>query len=99
MYLPLLPPTVGEEFLFQVLTLCICQVILCFVLFFSIDWSPAEGYDDISISIYGAKFICGLALHLLVADNEQQGLQMVKHTINHSYKFNTYALVSIVGFM
>jgi len=42
---------------------------------------------DVPISIFIAKFICGLALHILVSDNEIQGLQLAKHAANHTYKF------------
>lgn len=84
--------------MFQVLTLCICQLFLCFVLTTAISWRQPD-YGTVSINVYGAKFICGLALHLLVTDNEQQGLRMVKHTLNHKYKFKAYGLVALVGFM
>lgn len=79
------------------LTLIFCQVFLCLVLLFTLDTKPVN--EQIPFTIYGAKFICGLALHLLVSDTQMQGLIMIKHTINHKYKFNHYGLVIIIAAM
>jgi hypothetical protein len=50
--------------------------------------------EDITVNLYLAKFVCGLALHLLLQENQVQGLLMMKHAVNHSYKFENYGLVS-----
>lgn len=82
------------------LTLAICQLILCLVLlqYIIIDYKSLDPITSVPKSVFACKFVCGLALHLLVTDNEMQGLQMVKHTINHKYKFNNYVVVCITGF-
>lgn len=81
------------------LTLAICQLILCIVLFQYIDYKSLDTITSVPKSVFACKFVCGLALHLLVTDNEIQGLQMVKHTINHKYKFNNYIFVCLAGFL
>jgi hypothetical protein len=83
--------TSSEEYLFQVLALAICQFILLLVLAGAIDTTVKD--VPISLQLFACKFICGYALHLMVSDNELNGLMMLKHTINHPYKFNNYALV------
>jgi hypothetical protein len=65
---------------------------------FYIDFTQETNLNTVNKKVFVVKFVCGLALHLLVTDEEIKGLQMVKHTINHAYKFNNYEIVCFICF-
>jgi len=53
----------------------------------------------VSIYIMFARFICSTILHLSLVDEVSAGLEMMKYTLNHAYKFETPAIAWLSGFL
>lgn len=46
-----------------------------------------------------ARFICATILHLSLVDEVSHGLEMMKFSSNHPYKFNSFIIAWISGFL
>lgn len=46
-----------------------------------------------------ARFICATILHLSLVDEVSAGLEMMKYSINHPYKFNRWSIAWLSGFL
>jgi hypothetical protein len=89
----------SQDYFFQVLTLVMCQIILCVILVKNLTFDPeplpSTGVTFLDVLI--VKFVCALSLHLLVQERQIQGLIMAKHVLNHQYKFDYYLIVFFVS--
>lgn len=46
-----------------------------------------------------ARFICATILHLSLVDEVSAGLEMMKYSVNHPYKFETFSVAWMSGFL
>lgn len=53
----------------------------------------------VNIFIMFARFICATILHLSCVDEVNAGLQMMKYSVNHSYKFHSFSFAWLSGFL
>jgi hypothetical protein len=53
----------------------------------------------VSIPITFARFICATILHLSLVDEVSHGLEMMKFSANHPYKFNMYSIAWLSGML
>ena len=45
------------------------------------------------------RFIASIFLHFMLLDEYKQGLNIMKYSINHHYKFDSWWLAYLIGFM
>lgn len=55
--------------------------------------------QQVNIPIMFARFICATILHLSLVDEVSHGLEMMKFCANHPYKFNSFVIAWIAGFL
>lgn len=53
----------------------------------------------VSVAIVFARFICATILHLSLVDEVSHGLDMMKYSVNHSYKFVHYSMAFASGLL
>lgn len=46
-----------------------------------------------------ARFICAVVLHMALQDEIKQGLDVMKYTLNHSWRFDNWHLAFLCGFL
>ena len=46
-----------------------------------------------------ARFIVGIVMHINLGDRVQQGMRMMKFSVNHKWKFDEWRLGFIAGFL
>lgn len=66
-----------------------------------IDAYDAGGFDwgevpDIKIAM--TRFVCGMVLHVQCSGEIQNGLKLMKHSVNHYWKFSNYNTAYLAGF-
>ena len=76
-----------------------CQVFLVTVVAMEVladgfFWTPTD-----SILMVFARFVCGIVLHMLLSNELQQGLLMMKYSVNHPWKFINYRHAFLSGFL
>ena len=52
-----------------------------------------------SLWLVTARFCCGIILHMKLADELHAGLQMMKFSLNHEYRFSEFYLAFLAGFL
>ena len=46
-----------------------------------------------------ARFLCGIVLHVTLSGEFQQGLKNMKYAVNHDWKFESYQIAWLCGWM
>jgi hypothetical protein len=67
-----------------------CQFVLVMMSFYELatnDQYLPYYKQSVSIMLIFGRFICATILHLSIVDNVNCGLEIMKYTCNHSYKF------------
>ena len=52
-----------------------------------------------STDVVLARFICGITMHIKLAPELQQAMNMMKYSINHSWKFDNFRIAFLSGFL
>lgn len=52
-----------------------------------------------NIWLVTARFICGVVLHMGLQDELKTGLNLMKFSLNHDYRFENYQIAFLAGFM
>ena len=52
-----------------------------------------------SLWLVTARFICGVILHMKLADEIKAGLEMMKFSLNHEYRFQDFYLAFLAGLL
>lgn len=55
-------------------------------------------YAD-SVMLVFARFMCGIVLHMQLSSELQQGMLMMKYSVNHEWKFQDYKVAFLCGFL
>jgi hypothetical protein len=58
-----------------------------------LDWGDVP---DIKIAM--TRFVCGMVLHVQCSGEIQNGLKIMKHSVNHYWKFSNYNTAFLAGF-
>lgn len=58
-----------------------------------LDWAEVP---DIKIAM--TRFVCGMVLHVQCSGEIQNGLKIMKHSVNHYWKFSNYNTAFLAGF-
>lgn len=56
-----------------------------------------DSVPDIKIAM--ARFICGMVLHVQCSGEIQNGLKMMKYSVNHYWKFSNYNTAYLAGIL
>lgn len=62
------------------------------------DVSVWYTYAD-SVWVIFARFMCGIVLHIYLSGELQNGMDMMKYSVNHEWKFEDYKIAFLVGFL
>ena len=46
-----------------------------------------------------ARFLCAMFLHVSMADEAKQGFNMMKYAMNHMWKFKSWKMAFMIGFV
>lgn len=76
-----------------------CQVFLIAVVAKEVIDDENFQRPDIGLLMVLARFVCGTVLHMLLSNELQQGLLMMKYAVNHPWKFINYRHAFLAGFL
>ena len=62
------------------------------------EWYPYFKVKGSTMIIF-ARFICATILHVSLVDEVYEGLEIMKFACNHPYKFHSYFLAYLAGFL
>ena len=77
----------------------VCQIVLCLVLTQAMFTKNIVSGYPLNYGFAVAKFICGVVLHWMCQSRIRQGLDCMKFSLNHSYRFATPTIAFCVAFM
>jgi hypothetical protein len=80
----------------------VCQfvlILLCMNEMLTNPFFPAKFKKQCSSLILMSRFICSTILHLSIVDDINAGMEMMKYSVNHHYKFVNYRIACSSGFL
>jgi hypothetical protein len=90
-------------FLSQVMVVWVSQILLSGLITYEVLSDPdileaLSTYPE-NYWIVAARFVCGIVLHMALQDELKQGLDNMKYSLNHTWRFENYKIAWLSGFL